>query len=86
MATKLRARVDEIMSRLEMVLPVYLVLTKADLLAGFVESFSGLRKSERDQISVRLSPWSPLSAGTRLHCSVRSSTASPRSSTPAPSA
>jgi type VI secretion system protein ImpL len=50
MATKLRARVDEIMSRLEMVLPVYLVLTKADLLAGFIESFSGLRKSERDQI------------------------------------
>ena len=49
-ATKLRARVDEIMSRLEMVLPVYLVLTKTDLLAGFAESFGGLRKSERDQI------------------------------------
>jgi type VI secretion system protein ImpL len=48
--TKLRARIDEIMSRLEMVLPVYLVLTKTDLLAGFSEFFGGLRKSERDQI------------------------------------
>lgn len=48
--TKLRARIDEIMSRLEMVLPVYLVFTKTDLLAGFSEFFGGLRKSERDQI------------------------------------
>ncbi|MGE5783867.1 MAG: type VI secretion system membrane subunit TssM [Myxococcales bacterium] len=48
--TKLRARIDEIMTRLEMVLPVYFVVTKTDLLAGFSEFFGGLRKSERDQI------------------------------------
>lgn len=48
--TKLRARIDEIMSRLEMVLPVYLVLTKADLLAGFSEYFGSMRKSDRDQV------------------------------------
>ncbi len=47
---KLRARIDEIMSRLETVLPVYLVLTKTDLLGGFSEFFNELRKSERDQI------------------------------------
>lgn len=48
--TKLRTRIDEIMSRLEMVLPVYLVFTKTDLVGGFCEFFGDLRKSERDQI------------------------------------
>ncbi len=47
---KLRTRIDEIMTRLEMVLPVYLVFTKTDLIAGFSEFFGDLRKSERDQI------------------------------------
>ncbi len=49
-AVKLRARIDEIMTRLDMVLPVYVVFTKCDLIGGFVEFFGDLKKSERDQI------------------------------------
>ncbi len=49
-AANLRSRVDEIMTRLDMVLPVYLVFTKADLIGGFTEFYGELRKSERDQI------------------------------------
>jgi len=49
-AKKLRARVDEVMTRLEMVVPVYVMFTKADLVAGFVEFFGDLRKSERGTI------------------------------------
>ncbi|GAC1393879.1 MAG: type VI secretion system membrane subunit TssM [Polyangiales bacterium] len=48
-AKKLRARIDEVMTRLEMVVPVYVMFTKADLIAGFVEFFGDLRKSERGQ-------------------------------------
>ncbi len=46
---KLRARIDEVMTRLEMVVPVYVTFTKSDLIAGFVEFFGDLRKSERGQ-------------------------------------
>ena len=49
-AKKIRARIDEIMTRLEMVIPVYVMFTKADLVAGFVEFWGDLRKSERGQI------------------------------------
>ncbi len=49
MAAKLRTRIDEVMTRLRMVLPVYLILTKCDLIAGFVEFYGGMRKSERVQ-------------------------------------
>jgi len=50
MAKKLRARIDEVMTKLEMVVPVYVVFTKADLVAGFVEFWGDLRKSERGAI------------------------------------
>ncbi|MEI7893894.1 MAG: type VI secretion system membrane subunit TssM, partial [Myxococcales bacterium] len=49
-AKKLRARIDEVMTRLQMVVPVYLMITKADLIAGFVEFWGDLRKSDRAQI------------------------------------
>lgn len=49
-ARRLRARVDEIMTRLRMVLPVYIMFTKADLIMGFAEFFDDLRKSDRAQI------------------------------------
>jgi type VI secretion system protein ImpL len=49
-AKKLRARIDEVMTRLEMVIPVYVLFTKADLIGGFVEFWGDLRKSERGQI------------------------------------
>ncbi len=51
MGKKLRARIDEVMTRLRMTLPVYFLITKCDLVAGFIEFFGNLRKSERSQ------PW-----------------------------
>ena len=50
LAKTLRERVDEVMGRLDMVLPVYLLVTKCDLVAGFVEMFGDLRDKERGQI------------------------------------
>jgi type VI secretion system protein ImpL len=49
MARKLRSRIDEVMTRLRMILPVYVLLTKCDLIAGFNEFFGAMRKSERAQ-------------------------------------
>jgi type VI secretion system protein ImpL len=46
---RLRARADELMSRLEMVLPIYVLFTKVDLIAGFVEFFGDLTKQQRSQ-------------------------------------
>ncbi len=50
-ASKVRARIDEMQSTLKMVLPVYVLFTKIDLVAGFVEFFGDYKKSERSQ------PW-----------------------------
>ncbi len=50
LANQLRARVDEIVTRLGVVLPVYLMFTKADLVGGFVEYWGELRKQDRDQL------------------------------------
>src|SRR5439155_11364917 len=50
LAKALRARVDELMVRLQIVVPVYVLFTKADLIGGFVEFFSDLKRSERGQI------------------------------------
>lgn len=50
-AKKLRARLDELVRALEMVLPVYVLITKADLIAGFVEYWADLSPSGRAQ------PW-----------------------------
>ncbi|RKH44616.1 type VI secretion system membrane subunit TssM [Corallococcus llansteffanensis] len=46
----IRERLDEITSRLRMLVPVYLMVTKCDLLPGFVETFSDLPRSERGQL------------------------------------
>ncbi len=48
---KLRARIDEVMTQLQMQVPVYLLFTKVDLIAGFVEFFGDMKKSDRSQ------PW-----------------------------
>lgn len=50
LAQKIRERVEEVMARLELILPVYILFTKCDLLSGFVESFEDLRKTERNQV------------------------------------
>lgn len=49
LVTRLRARVDELCSRLDMVLPVYVMVTKVDLVAGFVEFWGDLGKQQRGQ-------------------------------------
>ncbi|MCA9704628.1 MAG: type VI secretion system membrane subunit TssM [Myxococcales bacterium] len=49
-AREIRARIDEVMNKLEMVVPVYVLFTKCDLLPGFVETFGDLGQSERSQI------------------------------------
>jgi len=49
LAKTLRARADELMGRLEMVLPIYVLTTKIDLVAGFVEFCGDLTKAQRAQ-------------------------------------
>jgi len=49
MASKIRSRVDEMQVHLKMIVPVYITFTKIDLVAGFVEFFGDLKKSERSQ-------------------------------------
>ena len=50
LAGTLRERIDEVIARLDMVVPVYLMVTKCDLLSGFVETFGDLKDRERGQI------------------------------------
>jgi type VI secretion system protein ImpL len=49
-ARNIRRRIDELIQRLGVRFPVYLVITKLDLLQGFVESFEQLSRTEREQI------------------------------------
>lgn len=46
---KLRARIDEVMTQLHMIVPVYVLFTKCDLIAGFNEFYGDMRKTERAQ-------------------------------------
>ncbi|HLP70246.1 MAG TPA: type VI secretion system membrane subunit TssM, partial [Rhizobium sp.] len=46
----IRQRLSELDAFLQARVPVYLVLTKADLLTGFVEFFDGFNKSDREQV------------------------------------
>jgi type VI secretion system protein ImpL len=48
---KIRGRIDEVMTQLQMVVPVYVLFTKIDLIAGFNEFFGDMKKSDRQQ------PW-----------------------------
>jgi type VI secretion system protein ImpL len=49
-AEALRARVQELYAQLGVRLPVYVLVTKADLVAGFNEFFASLTKEGRDQV------------------------------------
>lgn len=49
-AKQVRARLDEVTTRLKLLIPVYVVFTKVDMVAGFIESWDDLKKSERGQI------------------------------------
>lgn len=50
LAKALRERLDEVTGCLDMVVPVYLLVTKTDLVPGFVEMWGDLRDKERGQI------------------------------------
>lgn len=45
-----RARIEELYQRLQIRFPIYVLVTKTDLLAGFTEFFSDLSKEERAQV------------------------------------
>lgn len=49
-ATTLRARLGELSKSLGINFPVYVLLTKADLLSGFTDYFGDLSKEQRDQV------------------------------------
>jgi type VI secretion system protein ImpL len=49
-ADNIRRRISELVERLEVRFPVYLVFTKCDLLQGFVEFFGDLSQAERQDI------------------------------------
>lgn len=50
LAREVRGRVDELQDQLGVVAPVYLIITKCDLLPGFVEMFADLPEEQRSQI------------------------------------
>ncbi len=46
----IRTRIDELMQKLEVRFPLYLVLTKTDLISGFAEYFEDLSREDREQV------------------------------------
>ena len=50
MRRAIRQRMRELHDELGVRLPVYVLFTKADLIAGFVEFFDDLGKEEREQV------------------------------------
>jgi type VI secretion system protein ImpL len=59
LAIKLRQRVQELTEKLEVFVPVYVVFTKADLIAGFVDFFEDRDRSERDKVWGATLPYTP---------------------------
>jgi type VI secretion system protein ImpL len=49
-AAAVAARLDELRRELDLAFPIYLLVTKADLLAGFVETFGDLDAAQREQL------------------------------------
>ena len=49
-ARNIRKRIDELIQRLGVRFPVYLVFTKCDLISGFAEFFEEFTKNERQQV------------------------------------
>ena len=49
-AKTIRTRIDELMDKLEIRFPIYLMFTKTDMVSGFSEFFEDLGKDEREQV------------------------------------
>ncbi|MET1077907.1 MAG: type VI secretion system membrane subunit TssM [Pseudomonas sp.] len=58
-AARLRARLNELHESLGIAFPVYVLITKADLLGGFNEYFANLSKEERAQVWGVTLPYRP---------------------------
>jgi len=67
-AAHVRARVGELYSRLGVRLPVYVLVTKADLLAGFMEFFSQLDGDGRAQVWGTTFPPSEIASSFAARC------------------
>jgi len=65
-ASKLRARMQELTEKLGVRAPIYVLVTKVDLIAGFNESFGDLGREERNQVWGFSFPYSPQSADDPL--------------------
>ena len=50
LARSLRKRVQDVIERLEVFAPLYIIFTKADLIAGFSEFFGEAERSERERV------------------------------------
>lgn len=50
LASQIRERIQEVMQRLKVIVPTYLIFTKCDVIPGFVELFADLGKNDRGQI------------------------------------
>jgi type VI secretion system protein ImpL len=50
LAEQIRERLDEVIGKLGVVVPVYLVFTKCDLISGFIETFEELSREQRSQV------------------------------------
>ncbi|MFT3856103.1 MAG: type VI secretion system membrane subunit TssM [Aquabacterium sp.] len=59
LARKLRQRVQELTEKLEVFAPVYVIFTKADLIAGFVDFFEDRDRAERDKVWGATLPYDP---------------------------
>jgi len=49
-ARTIRTRIDELMDKLQIRFPIYLMFTKCDLVSGFSEFFEDLSKEDREQV------------------------------------
>lgn len=63
LAKSLRQRVQELTERLEVFAPVYVVFTKADLIAGFTDFFHETNRTERDRVWGATLPYNASATG-----------------------
>ncbi|MET3129978.1 type VI secretion system protein ImpL [Oxalobacteraceae bacterium GrIS 1.11] len=66
LARSLRKRVQDVIERLEVFAPLYIVFTKADLIAGFMEFFGEAERGERDRVWGATMPYQRKVGGAEL--------------------
>jgi len=66
LARSLRKRVQDLIERLEVFAPVYVVFTKADLIAGFNEFFAQAERAERERVWGATMPYQRKNAGQQI--------------------